>query len=532
MKNLSKTLACLLVLFIGMGTASARVLTTSSSPNQTDTVNTVLPSTGLPFQVVIQKANFQLPVGFHSGVVGVYKGMWIFIGGRTNGLHGFGPTNNFPADQQNMNIYIVNPTTGAVSSRALTDRSSGLTQQQIDSLTVTSPQAYQESYTLFMTGGYGVDTATGTFGTKPVLTVFNLPGIVDWVSGKSGASVANNIQQFYNSEFQITGGRMFKVGNITQLVFGQNFDGQYTNSSNGNYSEQVRQFRINGVGGSISVDIYNSIPSMPNASYRRRDLNVLPALLNNSGTLQYGLVAYGGVFTTDSGVWTVPVVINGSSNPVMADPNSPASFKQAMNQYVTAAASLYSRKSMSMYHVLFGGISYGFFSNGVFSTDTEIPFINQVTTIQMDKNGNFTQYLMNNEYPVIPSTGTNPGNTLLFGAGAYFIPTNISQYPNTVINLDNIRKTTVIGHIIGGIQSTLPNTNVNADSAASPYIFTVTLVPTNLATAPQSAKLTALVPVAPPSQQALLRVAHLEQKYNHKYSGSSSLPTRQSHHSV
>ena len=36
----------------------------------------------------------------------------------------------------------------------------------------------------------------------------------------------------------------------------------------------------------------------------------------------------------------------------------------------------------------------------------------------------------------------------------------------------------VVGYIVGGIQSTLPNTNVESDSAASPYIFTVTLVPT------------------------------------------------------
>jgi hypothetical protein len=35
----------------------------------------------------------------------------------------------------------------------------------------------------------------------------------------------------------------------------------------------------------------------------------------------------------------------------------------------------------------------------------------------------------------------------------------------------------VVGFIVGGIQSTLPNTTAESDSAASPYIFTVTLVP-------------------------------------------------------
>jgi len=485
MKALSKTLAFLLVLIVGIGTSSAKtssVKTSSinSSPNQTDQLSPVLSAAGLPFRVIIEKTNFQLPVGFHSGLVGVYKGLWIFIAGRINGLHGFGISNNFPADAQNTSIYVVNPTTGLVTSRSLKDSSSGLTQQQIDTLTVTSPQGYQEDNTLFMSGGYGVDTATGTFGTKPVLTAIYLPGIVEWVTqpGNKHYSVANNIRQIYNPVFQIAGGEMFKLGNITQLVFGQNFDGDYTDGSNGNYSDQVRQFQIKRDDGQFSVAIYNAKPNNPDPSFRRRDLNVVPALLNNNNHLQYGLVAYAGVFTTSSGVWTVPVVINDTSDPMMADPNSPTTFKQAMNQYVCATASLYSRKYMSMYHIFFGGISYGFFSNSVFQTDSEIPFINQVTTVQMDKNGNFTQYLMDSQYPVIPSTGSNPGNPLLFGAGAYFIANNILQYPNTVISLDNIRKPTVIGYIVGGIQSTLPNTNVNSDSSASPYVFKVTLVPT------------------------------------------------------
>jgi hypothetical protein len=130
-----------------------------------------------------------------------------------------------------------------------------------------------------------------------------------------------------------------------------------------------------------------------------------------------------------------------------------------------------------MYHVFFGGISFGFYNGNVFSTDTEIPFINQVTAVQMDKNGNFSQYLMNNQYPVILSTGVNPGNQLLFGAGASFIPNYVTAYPNAVLSLDAIARPTVIGYIVGGIVSTLPNTNTQADSSASPYVFKVTLVP-------------------------------------------------------
>ena len=475
MKSLLKAFACLLIcLNIGIGTSFA-----NTTDNQTDQLSPVLPAAGLPFRVVIEKANFTLPVGIHSGVVGVYKGLWIFIAGRMNGLHGFAG-DPFPADEQNVSIYVVNPATGVTASRELADPSSGLNQQQIDTFSVTSPQGFQENNTLYMTGGYGVDTITGRFGTKPVLTAINLPGIVDWVMqpNNKNNSVIKNIQQIYHPIFQVTGGTMIKLGGVTQLIFGQNFDGVYTPNSNGAYSEQVRQFTLGNTGGQLTVNVYPSKPSNPNANFRRRDLNILPTLLDNNNRLQYGMVAYAGVFTPTGGVWTVPVVIDDAGNSTMANPTLPATFKQAMNQYVCATASLYSRKNTSMYNLFFGGISYGYYSGGIFQTDSEIPFINQVTTIKIDKNGYFTQYLMDSQYPVIVSTQSNPGNTLLFGAGAYFMATNISQYPNTVINLDNIRKATVIGYIVGGIQSTLANTNVSSDSSASNYVFKVTLVPT------------------------------------------------------
>jgi hypothetical protein len=445
--------------------------------NQTPTTSTILPETSLPFSVVIQQANFQLPVGIHSGMVGVYQGLWVFIAGKTDGLHGFGP-DPFPVLAQNTSIYVVNPTNGAVYSRSLKDPGSGLTQAQIDSLSVVSPQGYQEENTLYMTGGYGIDTATATYTTKPFLTAIYLPGIVQWVMRKTNARASQYIQQLYNPEFQVTGGEMLKLGNVSQLVFGQDFEGVYTSSSNGNYIEQVRQFQIGSIGGKLSANIFSSKPLSQDPNYRRRDMNVLPAILNTNGKFQYGMVGYGGVFTVSSGVWTVPVVMDQAGNPSMANPDLDATFKQGMNQYVCATTAMYSNKYKSMYSLFFGGISYGFFSGSTFSTDSEIPFINQITTIQMDQNGNFTQYIMNNQYPVILSTTANPGNPLLFGAGAYFIRNHtITTYPNTVINLDNIRKPTVIGYIVGGIASTLANTNTQADSFGSPYVFTVTVVP-------------------------------------------------------
>ncbi len=453
-----------------------------ATANQTDELSPILPESELPFRIVVEQMKSRLPAGVHSGVVGTYRGNWIFIAGRTNGLHGFHGVDPFPIPAQNTSIYVFNPTTGFTASRSLQDPSSGLNQQQIDTLSVTAPQGYQNSTTLYMTGGYGINTATGQFDTKPVLTAINLPGIFKWVTepNNKNHSVIKNIRQLYHPTFQITGGRMYKLGRVMQLVFGQNFSGVYTDASDGVYSEQIRQFQIKEVSGQLAADIYESKPKIPDANFRRRDLNVAPVLLNKNNRLQYGLVVYSGVFTPATGIWTVPVVIDEQGNPVMADPKLPTTFKQGMNHYSSAVAGLYSRKSVSMYNIFFGGMSYGYYENGVFKTDPLVPFINQITTIKMDKSGQFTHYLMNSEYPAIfAQSPPNEGNQLLFGAGAYFMPADIPSYPNRVINLDNIHRPTVIGYIAGGIQSTMPNTNIKADSSASSYVFRVTVVPSN-----------------------------------------------------
>ncbi len=55
----------------------------------------------------------------------------------------------------------------------------------------------------------------------------------------------------------------------------------------------------------------------------------------------------------------------------------------------------------------------------------------------------------------------------------------LPKYPNGVLKYDRLgTNPVVVGYIVGGIESTLPNTNAESDSGASPYIFTVTLVPT------------------------------------------------------
>jgi len=451
--------------------------------NQTPTLSPVLINANLPknkqlpFQIKIEQIDFQLPVGIQTGASGVYKNKWLFLAGRINGLHGFDSSNNnFPKNKQNFDIYVVDINEKTVESRSLHDPQSGLTKEQIETLAVTAPQYYQNGNTLYMTGGYGADN-TGSFSTKPILTAMNVPGLMDWVINKNTSQTASQfIRQISNPIFKVTGGIMNQVGNNpTLLMLGQNFQGPYNDTSNGIYTEQVRKFFIIDDGVNLSVNILP--PSTPDENYRRRDLNIVPIVKKVNNQNVFGYVALAGVFTPGSGIWTVPIEITSDGIPSMADPNLDSTFKQGMNIYRSSTLRMFSDVNKQMYIVIFGGITFESYTNGQFVTDSEIPFTNQVTVVKIDKDNKYNQYLLNTTFPIIQSHGTNPGNTLLFGTGSCFIPaTNLLSYENGVFDLDYLEnKQTTVGYIVGGIQSTVPNTTSQLDSAASPYIFRVSI---------------------------------------------------------
>jgi hypothetical protein len=57
----------------------------------------------LPFQVDLIEVRFPSAPALHSFAVAQSNGKWLFIGGRTNGIHSFDPLpiNNFPPSQAN-----------------------------------------------------------------------------------------------------------------------------------------------------------------------------------------------------------------------------------------------------------------------------------------------------------------------------------------------------------------------------------------------------------------------------------------------
>ncbi|QDT00598.1 flagellar basal body rod protein FlgC [Adhaeretor mobilis] len=467
--------------------------------NQTATTTPVIVGGDLPYRVSLQRydmATAEVP-SLHSFAAAEHDGQWVVIAGLTNGLHGFDLNQStLPDSKQNRDVWVIDPVAKTSWHRTLdpSDLGSGLTEAQVLSLTTANSQFEQIGSRLYMTGGYGDtdpldDTQRGTFNN---LTAFDLPGLVDWAKGGTGTA-SQHIRQIDDptgETFKITGGDMYEVDGQMQLVFGQDYEGRYRGSLNGEYSNQVRTFTIQDDGTTLGFTTVQN--STPEDRFRRRDLNVYPTLTKNGdGSLSEALTVLAGVFTETNGAWTVPVEVDGAGNPVQADggldplnaggvlDNSTAVFKQGMNIYHSAKLGLFSEGSGDMHQLLFGGITMQEYdptnpaadANG-FVTDQQLPNTNQISSVVRDENGKYEQHFLG-EYPELFA---DDNSRLRFGSNAeFFLANGIDTFDNGVIDLDALTGTTQVGYIYGGLIANAPHVfgNPTGLSSASGEVFAV-----------------------------------------------------------
>lgn len=434
----------------------------------------------LPYRVELREHSMgsaELPT-LHSYAVGHYDNKWLMISGRTNGLHGFDvfdPDANFPAQFRNSEAWVIDLDTKQSWHRPLNDPTAGLSALQFASLTSTNNQFHEKGETLYVTGGYGIQANGVDFGTFDTLAAIDMPGLGDWVMNGTG-SAADHIRQIQNPAFKVTGGAMYDIGGRTHLVFGQDFDGAYIPFASGTYTNQVRSFDIVDDGTNLSVS--NITMTTPDANYRRRDLNVVPMIRPDGlGGTEQGLVVFSGVFTESGEPWTVPVEIDANGNPSMADPNNPNTFQQGMGNYHSAKVGFYSSSSGEMHEVLFGGISLQYLDEATqtIMTDTNLPFVNDITSVVIDADGNYTQ----NHLGMMPQLYDLQNRLVRLGTNAEFLPADgVPKFSNGVINFDALGSQTTLGHIYGGIIASAPHVRGNPGqlSSASNHIFEVVLI--------------------------------------------------------
>ncbi len=388
--------------------------------------------------------NLSVPPAVHSGAMAQWNNMWLFIGGRKNGLHGFLPPFAFPTYDANTDIWVVDP----LNNQTWTSSVDSLPIDIAEPLESSNMEYYQLDSMLYVIGGYGWKSSLNAFHTFNTLTAISIPSLINAVINNN--TIAPYFRQTSDSVLQVCGGELEKIDSVYYLVFGHDFEGTYNISDTlgffvQKYSRSIRKFQIADDGTNLSVYNFSSIYDSIN--FRRRDFNLIPQIFPNG---EFGLTAFTGVFQQGINLPylnTIDIKTSGF--------NIAPVFEQNLSQYHCATLPMYSDSGNSMYSVFFGGMSMYRLdtSNNSLIIDSLVPFTKTISMVKRDGSGTMTEYKLPIEW-----------NTYL-GTNAYFVLNPALQlYQNKIVNLDSIHVKTLAGYIVGGIES--PDSNISQSGAA------------------------------------------------------------------
>lgn len=415
-----------------------------------------------PFTVELEEVTIPAAPTLHSFAFAQLNGKWLFIGGRTNGLHGFTPQTAFPRQHANKFVYVVDPNTNQVWSRNLfTDLSTAAA----DPLRSTNTQSVQVGGKLYVTGGYGLDSSLGSFVTFQTLSVIDINGIMQAVMNNT--SMASSIKQVNDARVQVTGGEMEYYNGSFYLFGGHRFTGIYfatgQGTNNQQYTNQLKKFDIQEAG--INVNVTNYSATTDTVNFHRRDLNMFHGIKPDGSDY---MVVHGGVFRYDLDLpYRGSIYIDGNGYTV-------DNYQQMMNQYTTAHMVLFDSAAGKQHTAYFGGMSLFYYdeSSQSLKIDSLVPFIKDVTVITKASNNSTTETVLPLKMPDF--LGTN---------AQFIVNGSLPLYSNDVIKLNRISSRTMVGYIFGGIKAGLPN---KAPSVASDKIYKVFMTPKTIGIEPIS----------------------------------------------
>lgn len=402
--------------------------------------------------------------GVHSGAWAKWNGHWIFLGGRTNGLHGFLPPLAFPTSGIMDEVWIMNPATGSMQTAQMDSVPQGI----FEAVCSANMQFHQEDSMLYMIGGYGWCDTAAAFRTFPTLTEIFLPQLYDSVF--AGGDISPAFRQVTDQRLAVCGAHLGKLGNRYILPFGHRFDGMYDEvDSTGffvqDYTYQIRSFEIADTGGVPGIFNYHAVTD--SANFRRRDYNMLYQIDSNQNAF---LKVFGGVFQESNNLpWVHPITISDTGFSYQIQTN----FSQQFAHYHSGAIAYVDPQYGATGGTFLGGMAQ-FYKDSATSQvieDTLIPFVKTISQVVDGYNMPGAWEHTNISQPQMPG---------YLGTNAYFIPVEGSNYyfdPYPVVNMDNVGQggNQLIGYCVGGIESPDPNISDTDPSLsfASPRIFEV-----------------------------------------------------------
>lgn len=383
---------------------------------------------------------------------------WLFIGGRTDGLHKRRPFEAFLEADNNKMIYLYDPANDAVQSAGLSSLPTELNEQ----LQSTNMEFVQVDSLLYIVGGYGYSATSRDHITYDRMVIVNVDSLANAVT--KGEPIRSLFQSISDSTFEVTGGQLGYLDGYFYLAGGQKFVGRYNpmgpNHGPGfvqEYTESIRKFRIDH---NTGVPVMKDLTTWRDRdNLHRRDYNMKPQIFSDGSK---GFTMFTGVFQFDDDIpWLTTVDINSSGHSHRAD------FKQYLSHYHGASVPIYEQSNNAMHTLFFGGMAqFKVGKDGKLVEDRRVPFVKTISKVVRYADDSMEE---------ITYTDTMPG---FLGSSSEFIP--VSQYynENDILLLDQLPSDkTLIGYIVGGIESTVENEFFNNASLsdASKRVFAVFL---------------------------------------------------------
>lgn len=475
-KNLIHILSfCALALIVVSCDSNPKTTTEPKTPEAPLTAENVeeeapeaKPLTEMPYLISVEKAATQPTdaYGIQSSAHGFNGTYLMMVGGRIQGFHGTANADGvFDSKYSNDQITILNPTTGDFKHMDLPEKYRLF-------LMSTNMEYYYDGTYLICMGGYGAYCTTCSpeqFKTFPRITAIDFDKAVAAIESNNAADLEASMVTVKDDRFRVTGGGLEKIDDYYYLVFGQDYDTIYIGGITGQYTEQIRKFKIDISPETITISDYEVFKDPSGltgteSQYHRRDLNVCSAIRPDGSE---GISVLGGVFTKNDGGWVYPVLIDG-------DPTTTVevykSLEQKLSQYECSLVSFFDPSTKTMFHTLMGGISFYFYQDGKLTQstiDNWLPFTSSITTIV--QNGAGMQEFPQEESQSMPK---------LMGSDAAFIPNPELSFSNdakTIIDLSTINGRTHVGWIFGGIDATAAQSDEFNPTSAGKEIYDVWL---------------------------------------------------------
>lgn len=392
------------------------------------------------FDIRVDTASIAGLPGLHSFAAATHEGKWLFIGGRIDGMHQ--KFNAFSTSSANQQIQVVDPLTGQLWQRPLSELPDTLREQ----LHSANMEFVQQGGTLVFAGGYGRSEVAQDHITYPCLTLIDVPGLMDAVTG--GGALQPHFQQIRDTFFAVTGGQLQLLNDTFYLVGGHRFQGVYSANSGTNilqfYTNAIRKFTLDSVGGAWLVTHQSAV--VDELNLHRRDYNLAPQIFAGGET---GFAAFSGVF--QPGLALAPFL-----NPVEIRPSGHVpveGFNQYLANYHCAKVPVFAQADNAMHTLFFGGISqYWLDANDSLNRDNRLPFVKTVSRVSRLADGTYEEAGFDAELPFF--TGSS---------AEFMLADGIPTLTNGIVDYDALPDgEQLLGYIVGGI--------VTPESQRNPFV--------------------------------------------------------------